>query len=95
MDRLRAEPFDLVITDLGTPGMSGWEAGKAAREIAPRTPVILVTGWGVDPDTERVRASGIDQALAKPFQRISVLNAVAEAIFIRQEGAGPPPLGQP
>jgi CheY-like chemotaxis protein len=38
--------FDLVLTDLGMPDMSGWEVVHRIHADTPELPVVLVTGWG-------------------------------------------------
>jgi DNA-binding response OmpR family regulator len=43
---LRAERFDVVITDLMMPGVDGFGVLKAAKELAPQTSVIILTGYG-------------------------------------------------
>jgi len=60
--------FDLVITDLGMPDISGWEVSRSVKKQNPSVPVILITGWGVDPDPHKIKDSGIDFVLNKPFQ---------------------------
>jgi CheY-like chemotaxis protein/putative methionine-R-sulfoxide reductase with GAF domain len=60
--------FDLVITDLGMPGLSGWEVSRSVKEQNPSVPVILITGSGVEPDPHKIRDSGIDFVINKPFQ---------------------------
>jgi signal transduction histidine kinase/ActR/RegA family two-component response regulator len=61
-----AEPFALVITDLGMPYVDGRKVASAIKETSPATPVIMLTGWG-----ERLIAEGdiplhVDQVLGKP-----------------------------
>jgi GAF domain-containing protein/CheY-like chemotaxis protein len=57
--------FDLVITDLGMPGMNGWEVARAIRALAPTTPILLLTGWrDVVQPPEGARVDGV---LTKPF----------------------------
>jgi CheY-like chemotaxis protein len=41
----QGERYDLVLCDVGMPEMSGWEVARHIREIAPRTRVVLITGW--------------------------------------------------
>ncbi len=60
--------FDLVITDLGMPDISGWEVSRAVKRQNPSVPVILITGWGVEPDPSKIQDSGIDFVINKPFQ---------------------------
>jgi signal transduction histidine kinase/CheY-like chemotaxis protein len=60
------KPFDLVITDLGMPGMNGWEVAEVVRARFPGMPVVLVTGWAstLEPGEEK----RVDGVLNKPFQ---------------------------
>jgi CheY-like chemotaxis protein len=49
---LAAEPFDVVISDVGMgPRMNGWELAAEVRRRQPGLPVVLATGWGatIDP----------------------------------------------
>lgn len=59
--------FDLVITDLGMPDISGWEVSKSVKKQKPSVPVILITGWGVEPDPLKVKDSRVDFIINKPF----------------------------
>lgn len=60
--------FDLVITDLGMPDVSGWEVSKKVKAQKPHVPVVVITGWGVDPDPNKITESGVDLIVYKPFQ---------------------------
>jgi CheY-like chemotaxis protein len=77
--RVRDEPFDVVFTDLAMPDVSGWDVAQAVRAVAPDTPVVLVTGFGVELSTEECRASGIDEVLVKPLSVGQILAAAARA----------------
>jgi PAS domain S-box-containing protein len=72
--------FDMVLTDLGMPGMSGWEVCKAIKEMSPHTPVGMITGWGVEVDQAKVEENGIDFIIPKPFQFDQILKAIEENI---------------
>jgi CheY-like chemotaxis protein len=75
--RFRSEGFDLVITDLAMPDVSGWQVARACKESAPRVPVVLVTGFGVELSPEERAAHQVDAVLVKPLQIQDVLDAVA------------------
>jgi len=68
METFEKEDFDLVITDLGMPDISGWDVSKMVKQKKPRVPVIIVTGWGLDTDPQKVKESRVDHLLTKPFQ---------------------------
>lgn len=61
------QDFDIVITDLGMPGMSGWEVNKRIKEKKPKIPVVIITGWGAQLSPEELKANKVDWILSKPF----------------------------
>ncbi len=68
VEMFEKEEADLVITDLGMPDISGWEVSRTIKQKKPDVPVILITGWGVDPDPDKVKDSKVDFVVNKPFQ---------------------------
>jgi PAS domain S-box-containing protein len=59
--------FDLVITNVGMPEMSGWDVAEQLRARDPNIPVIFITGWGLqEEDQARCRRLGITALLFKP-----------------------------
>jgi PAS domain S-box-containing protein len=61
---------DLVLLDLGLPGMNGNEVCRllrADREMAGTT-IVALTGWGSDADKQRAREAGFDHHLVKPIE---------------------------
>ena len=75
--RFRAEPFDLVFTDLAMPRVSGWQVAQSVKEIAPAVPVVLVTGFGVELSAEERQIHGVDLVVVKPLKIKDVLDVVA------------------
>lgn len=75
--------FDLVFTDLGLPGMNGYEVASEIKRINPALPVGLVTGWGATLDADKAREHGVDLVLSKPFRYDQVLGLVEEALLAR------------
>jgi signal transduction histidine kinase len=78
LTRLAAERFDLVLTDLGMPEMSGWEVAQAVKARWPKLPVILVTGWGDALEGEPLESRGVDAVLAKPYTVAQLQAALAQ-----------------
>lgn len=60
------KPFGLVITDLGMPHVNGNQVAQAIKEMSPRTPVILLTGWGRRMASEGETPKHADCVLSKP-----------------------------
>ncbi len=67
---------DMVLTDLGMPGMNGWEVAKSIKSKIPQIPIALITGWGTDLDEEKIKESGVDWIIGKPFQVNDILETV-------------------
>jgi PAS domain S-box-containing protein len=78
--RFEAEAFDLVITDLGMPEVSGWDVARQVKLGRPGTRVAMVTGWGDRIDTAEAEARGVDFVVAKPFKRDQIREVVAAAL---------------
>jgi PAS domain S-box-containing protein len=81
----REKQFDLVITDLGMPEMSGLDAAVHMKKRDPSVPIIIITGWGENLEQERPKADLIDAVIGKPFD-IEKLFALVERIGNRAKG---------
>ena len=75
--------FDVVLTDLALPQRSGLAVARAVKRMSPRTPVVLITGWGHLLDAERLREHGVDLMLMKPFRVERVVAVVSDALRLR------------
>jgi signal transduction histidine kinase/CheY-like chemotaxis protein len=76
------ERFDLLITDLGLPGMSGEELARTIARKSPATPVILLTGWSSQLKDEAQSLTGVTNILGKPIT-ISTLSSTIAAVCQR------------
>jgi signal transduction histidine kinase/DNA-binding response OmpR family regulator len=72
---LETTPVDLVLTDLGMPGVTGWDVARAAKTRCPPLPVIILTGWG---DVRPPSDLAVDRVLVKPIDRSTLLTAITE-----------------
>ena len=68
--------FQLVLTDLGIPKLSGIEVAERIKSISPKTFVVLITGWG----NEIKASSFVDYILTKPF-KLDRLKTLLNKIF--------------
>jgi CheY-like chemotaxis protein len=69
--------FDVVLTDLGMPGMGGWQVAQAVKEMRPGTPVVLITGWGATLTEADRRRPEVEAVLAKPVTSKAILQTLA------------------
>jgi CheY-like chemotaxis protein/anti-sigma regulatory factor (Ser/Thr protein kinase) len=77
--------FDLVFTDLGMPGLSGWQVAERIKLINGRVPVALITGWNVQMKEYEPEDKWVDFVIQKPFEVIRVLNLVQEAMRLSEQ----------
>ncbi len=77
--------FDMVITDLGMPGMSGWEVAHEIKKLNAEMPVALITGWEVSLNKAEFKTSGVDLLINKPFKVDQVIQMVQEGITIKKK----------
>jgi two-component system, NtrC family, response regulator AtoC len=80
LGRLREERFDLIVTDIRMPDVSGFEILAAARLHSPGTPVIAMSGSAEIPDAVRAMHAGARDFLIKPFEVRTLEEAVAAVL---------------
>jgi len=79
---IEQQPFDLIISDIKMPHRNGYEIYAAAHRANEDMPVILMTGFGYDPNHSIVRATqeGLSSVLFKPFKVDQLLGEARKAI---------------
>jgi CheY-like chemotaxis protein len=73
---VNAFSFDAIFTDLGMPGMSGWDLARAVRSKDTQTPLAIITGWGEAVGSGERHAAQVDWVVAKPFDNEQILEIV-------------------
>jgi signal transduction histidine kinase/ActR/RegA family two-component response regulator len=73
----RGEPFTLVLSDLGMPHVDGRKVARVVKSASPKTPVVLVTGWGQRMHAENQVPSYVDRVLSKPPRLSELREALA------------------
>ena len=76
--------FDLVITDLVMPKISGMGLISIIKKKFPDTPVIAITGWGEYPEAFAVESQA-DKVLSKPFELSELDKAINELISSKKQ----------
>jgi CheY-like chemotaxis protein len=84
IDLVARQRVDLVISDLKMPGMNGVDTICHLRELAPRIPVIVVTGFLPPGVIDRCRELGGIELLHKPFPFKRLSHAVHSALAPRR-----------
>jgi len=80
LERIKQERFDLVITDLKMPGISGMDVLKSIKDIHPDLPVVFITGYSsVDNAVEVMKLGAVDY-IAKPFTPEDMLKVIKTAL---------------
>ena len=68
--------FDGVFTDVGMPGMSGWELAREIRDLNTNIPIAVITGWGEAVGSNEQKAAGVNWVVAKPFTADRIVELV-------------------
>jgi CheY-like chemotaxis protein len=77
--------FDAVFTDVGLPGMSGWELARAIRERDRLLPLAVVTGWGEAVGSNEQKAAEVNWVVAKPFTIDRIIDIASQVSQRREE----------
>ncbi len=82
LEAFRAAPdkFDLVITDMTMPNMTGDKLTTQLKKIRPAIPVILCTGFSESVTVQNAKALGLDALLLKPIVRSELAETIRDVL---------------
>ncbi len=83
LEKLSEDHFDLVITDIRMPGLTGLEILPTIRKLNPETPIIVMTAYGSDDVRRRSLERGATIYLEKPIH-LSKLRTVIHEMVLRK-----------
>lgn len=86
--RLEADEYDVVLTDISMPGLSGLELLGQVRQTFPNTPVIIISGISDQEHAQGLIKLGAFDYLLKPFSLEVVEKSVKRAVDYRRRVAG-------
>jgi len=79
LDKVQQFKPEVVVLDIGLPGMDGCDLAAAIRRdsAGPQPRLIALTGLGEEKDRERALEAGFDEYLVKPLQPQALLKAIS------------------
>ncbi|GFO68439.1 Fis family transcriptional regulator [Geomonas limicola] len=80
IEMLQQKNYDLIITDLKMPGMSGFEVLSAVKALQPEAPVIMITGFATVETAVEAMKNGAADYIVKPFEPSQILEKVQRAL---------------
>jgi CheY-like chemotaxis protein len=83
------EAFDLVITDMTMPKLTGLAIARAMLALRPQQPIILYTGFSEAVDEEIASAEGIKALLAKPISQETLAHTVRRTLDLDKAQVSP------
>ncbi len=84
IEKFKKNNFDMVLTDLGMPGMSGWQVADKIKAINGKVPIALITGWSIELKESEMKAKGIDFIIKKPYKLDQLVNVVQEGMILKE-----------
>jgi CheY-like chemotaxis protein len=85
----RSQRVDLILLDLGLPGVNGLDVARSLRDERPISgiPIVALSGSWIADDAESLRSVGITAGLRKPFGAADLLSLVASVLTSRSQAA--------
>ena len=80
LNKLDAENYDVVFTEIKMPGMNGLEMAERVKQRRPWLPVVIVTGYGSPGNEARAEAAGVSGFLRKPLSPEMIEGSAEKAL---------------
>ncbi len=77
--------FDVLIVDLGLPGMTGLELASQIRSFDRKIKIILISSWEIEQSISDLQSKGVDSLITKPFNLETVLETLTNLTGSHQE----------
>lgn len=91
LDQFEDQAFDLVLTDVRMPRLSGLELLRAVKERSPKTPVVMMTAYGtIDNAVEAMKEGAFDYLIKGSGFSADVLVSTVKRAFLNPQDYAPP-----
>jgi DNA-binding NtrC family response regulator len=80
LEKLKADNFNLLITDINMPEMDGVELLAKTKELFPTMPVIFITAYGKDKIIMQAMRTGLSDYIEKPFRMDDVFATIKQHV---------------
>lgn len=80
LERIKQQPFDLLLIDIKMPGIDGLETAQAAKRIDPGIVCVTMTGYSTMDTVVKALSLGIDEFVIKPFAPEELSQPIAKAL---------------
>lgn len=89
LDMIRQSDYDLILMDIGLPGMSGEEVTKLLRaeKKYEKLPIVAVTAHAIPDEVERIMSAGFTELITKPIDEDKLLSSIASLLAGEQQDA--------
>ena len=84
LEKFRTDQFDLVITDRAMPDISGDALAASIKQLKPREPVIMLTGFADLVNETGQRSKNVNLVLSKPARLDDLRRAILEVMPVAQ-----------
>jgi len=82
LETFRQQPrqFDLVISDLTMPHLTGFQLAEKIKQIKPDTPIILCSGFTSTATKKQIKDSGVNDFITKPINKYELARVVRKVL---------------
>ena len=84
--KLMKELFDLIITDIRMPGLSGLDVLPGIRKLQPEAPILVITAFGSGEVCRKALERGATAYLEKPIHLINLRRLISEMLSLKEKG---------
>lgn len=84
LEKLKAESFDLVLSDVDMPVMNGYELVSEVKKTGIATPLLCVTAFAISGDREKLLMHGFERYISKPID-MDELKSVLDDYLLKGE----------